>query len=242
MTFFHKILFALFVAVLPFACASVASAQASPAATPPPAAPPPAPAHDYKLHIVTMPPPPELAAPVRDSLSPSTLHISEVNDPYCDIWLRSSVPVADQIDKSAGIVFAEIPQGTLLGAIKFTPAATDYHNQQVQPGVYTLRYLLIPVDGNHQGKAPNRDFVVLVPAVLDLTPALMAPQDLLELSRKASSTGHPSVWSLVPPASNPPRNLPVLAHSEQGDLWVVYFAAPFTAAAAMGLVVAGHAP
>jgi len=153
------------------------------------------------------------------------------------------MPVAEQPDRSDGVMFGEIAQGTLVGAIKFTPAVNDYHNQQVQPGVYTLRYLLLPVDGNHQGKAPGRDFVVLVPAALDTSSDAIAPKDLLDLSRKASSTDHAAVLSLVAPPSNPVlRALPSLVHSDQGDLWVMYFAAPFAAAAAMGIVVAGHGP
>lgn len=190
-----------------------------------------------------MPPPPELQPPVRDAMSSAALHISEDTDPYCDIWLRAQIPVADRPDKSVGVMFGELEQGALLGVIKFTPTVSDYHNQQVQPGVYTLRYMLLPIDGDHQGKASGRDFVVLVPAALDTSTDLIPIADLLDLSRKASSTAHPSVWSLaVPPTNPPPTNLPLLSHADQGDLWVLYFAAPYTSVSAIGLVVFGHAP
>jgi hypothetical protein len=206
--------------------------------------PPTPPAHHYKLLVVSMPPPQELAEPVGDAMLSTALHVSEANDPYCDIWLRASIPVADNPDKTAGVMFGEIAPGTLIGAVKFTPTVADYHNQQVQAGVYTLRYMLLPIDGNHQGRAPGRDFVVLVPAALDVATGPIAVANLMEMSRKASTTEHPSVWSLVPPPSNSPplRDLPTLIHSDQGDLWIVYFSAPFTSAAAIGFVISGHGP
>lgn len=206
--------------------------------------PPTPPTHHYKLHVVSMPPPEELSPPVRDAMLSTALHVSEANDPYCDIWLRASIPVADKPNKAAGVMFGEVAQSTLVGAIKFTSTVTDYHNQQVQAGVYTLRYMLLPVDGNHQGKAPGRDFVLLVPAALDVANGPIAPANLMEMSRKASTAEHPSVWSLVPPPGNSPplRDLPALLHSDLGDLWIVYFSAPFTSAGAIGLVVFGHGP
>ena len=52
------------------------------------------------------------------------------------------------------------------------------------------------MNGNHQGVAPQRDFLVLVPAALDKTADVIADFDaLMELSRKASGTPHPAVLS-----------------------------------------------
>ncbi len=110
----------------------------------------------------------------------------------------------------------------------------------MKPGVYTLRYMLQPVDGNHQGVSPYRDYLLAVPAALDSAPADLAVADLLKLSRKASGTGHPSVWSLVS-ADSAPATLPAIAHQDDGDLWIAYFQAPLAPPAKMGLVVVGHA-
>lgn len=235
MAWLTKTCSACFAASIALTTASFVAAQVTP---PTPAT------HHYELHTETMPPPQELPPPVRDAMSPVALHVSEANDPYCDIWLRAQIPIVAVPDKSTGVMFGEFAQGTFVGAIKFTPTVTDYHNQQVQAGVYTLRYMHLPVDGNHQGKAPGRDFVLLVPAALDPATGPISPGNLMELSRKASTTEHPSVWSMVPPPSNssPLRNLPALIHSDLGDLWIVYFAAPFTSAGAIGLVVSGHGP
>jgi len=100
--------------------------------------------------------------------------------------------------------------------------------------------MLQPVDGNHQGVSPYRDYFLTVPAALDSSPADVTATNLVNLSKKASGTGHPSVWSLVP-ADNAPATLPAIAHQEDGDLWVVYFQAPLAKPTKMGLVVVGKA-
>lgn len=198
-------------------------------------------AQSYKLDSSATPAPEELAASVRDALSGDALHVSGANGALCEIWLRKSVPAAASPDTSLGVNFGQIAQGALVGAIKFEAAATDYRGQPMKPGVYTLRYMLQPVDGNHQGVSPYRDYLLAVPASLDSSTADLAVADLLKLSRKAAGTGHPSVWSLVP-ADSAPATLPAIAHQDDGDLWIAYFRAPLATPAKMGLVVVGHAP
>ena len=84
----------------------------------------------------------------------------------------------------------------MLGVIRFDAQGQDRRGQTIKPGVYTLRYGLIPINGDHQGAAPQRDFLVLSPAAndkdLNSTPAFDA---LMDMSRKASGTPHPAVMS-----------------------------------------------
>jgi hypothetical protein len=200
----------------------------------------PARAQSYKLESSSTPPPQELNATIRDTLSADALHVSGSNGPLCDIWLRKSIPAAATPDTSLGVNFGTIPQGALVGAIKFDSAGADYRGQPIKPGVYTLRFMLQPVDGNHQGVSPYRDYFLTAPATLDTSAADVSTQDLVNLSKKASGTGHPSVWSLVP-ADNAPTTLPGVAHQSDGDLWVVYFQAPLATPTKMGLVVVGKA-
>jgi hypothetical protein len=197
----------------------------------------------YKIAPATIPPPQELPAPVRDAISPNALSVTDAKGAYCEIWLRKSVPVAATLDKSIGVIFGQIKPGTLVGAIKFESRVEDYRRQPIQPGVYSLRYMLQPVDGNHQGVSPDRDFLLLVPASLDPTPADLPTDTLLDLSRKAAGTGHPSVWNLVPPPDNPPPpNLPAMIYQSDGDLWILYLKAPLDTPVVVGLVLVGHAP
>jgi hypothetical protein len=118
-------------------------------------------------------------------------------DIACEIWLRKSVPAQLRKDLP-NVLYPELAESTLLGVISFPHPATDYRGQAVKPGAYTLRYELIPEDGNHLGVAPNRDFVLLIPVASDPDPnATFKFDELVNLSRKATGTRHPGPLSLV---------------------------------------------
>jgi hypothetical protein len=83
--------------------------------------------------------------------------------------------------------------------------------------VYTLRYGIMPVNGDHQGAAPQRDFLLLTPAAADQdlssTPNFDA---LVAMSRKASGTPHPAVLSFWKADTDAP------GFTKQGDAdWVL---------------------
>lgn len=74
---------------------------------------------------------------------------------------------------------------------------SDFRGQSIAAGIYTLRYELLPQDGNHMGVAPNPDFLLASPAADDSRPEqLYVPRKLVALSAKATSTGHPAVIAL----------------------------------------------
>jgi hypothetical protein len=115
----------------------------------------------------------------------------------CEIWLRKNVPEQAKKDTS-GALYSQLAESTLVGVISFSQATTDYRGQAIKVGTYTLRYELMPNDGNHLGVAPNRDFLLLVPAASDADPdAAFKFDELLNLSRKATGTRHPGPLSLV---------------------------------------------
>jgi hypothetical protein len=114
-----------------------------------------------------------------------------------DIWFRKAVPIQAKKD-TANVLYPELGESTLVGIISFPRAAADYRGQPIKPGVYTLRYELLPEDGNHLGVAPNRDFVLLVPTAFDADPnAAFKFDELVNLSRKATATRHPAPLSLA---------------------------------------------
>lgn len=195
----------------------------------------------YKLASSTAAPPSDLPAALQGAISSNAIEVSGASGPYCEIWLAKSVPTAPTPDTSLGVNFGQIPQGALIAVVKFDIQGADYRNQPIKPGVYTLRFGLQPVNGDHQGVSPYRDFLLAAPASADTSTAPVAPDALYNLSRKASGTGHPSVWSLVP-ADEAPATLPAIAHQqEESDQWVVFFQAPLATPVKMGLVVVGHA-
>lgn len=206
----------------------------------------PAAAQGYKVEKVTVPPPGDLAAAVRDTLSGDAFRVSGPSSVLCEVWLRKSVPVLATPLRDSGITFGQIAEGTLVGAVRFPSQAQDFHQQSIQPGVYTLRYALIPVDGNHAGVAQQRDFILAGPAASDPDPATLTREQTLDLSRTASGSNHPSVWSLTLVIEPAPAIFPVLVHKQGDDeLWLLEFqltpaanAKPIPAA----LVIVGHSP
>lgn len=114
-----------------------------------------------------------------------------------DVWLRTSIPSAKQ--KDANAVYPQIGRGTFVGVIKFQRATKDFRGQPIKPGVYTMRYEMLPSDGNHMGVAAQPDFVLLTPVAADPGPdAVPSFDELVTLSAKASGTAHPASFSMVP--------------------------------------------
>jgi hypothetical protein len=139
-------------------------------------------------------PPPEIAAPILATLNKAGTRIA-ADKAYVEIWLRSTMPSGPNTGESS-VTLPTIPPGSLLGVLRFPAKGSDRRGQTIAPGVYTLRYGNYPVNGNHQGVAPQRDFLVLVPAALDKSAEAVTDFDaLMELSRKASGTPHPAVLS-----------------------------------------------
>ncbi len=115
----------------------------------------------------------------------------------CELWFRAAVPIQAGKTAEPDVVYAGLEESTLIGVIVFPQPTTDYRGQAIKPGAYTLRYALYPVDGNHMGIAPNRDFLLLIPAELDPeVAARYAFEDLVKLSAKAAGTNHPAGLSL----------------------------------------------
>ena len=141
-------------------------------------------------------PPAEVSAPILATLNKAGVKIVADNgSTYAELWLRSTMPSGPNTGESS-VTLPTIPPGALLGVMRFSAKGSDRRGQNIAPGVYTLRYGNYPVNGNHQGAAPQRDFLLLVPAALDKNADAMADFDaLLELSRKASGTPHPAVLS-----------------------------------------------
>ncbi|HKV27773.1 MAG TPA: hypothetical protein VJN90_05830 [Candidatus Acidoferrales bacterium] len=199
-------------------------------------------AQDYKAAAGSVPVPPEISAPVRALLSPASISVTGPSGPLCELWLRAGIPAAAQPATALGVVYGQLVDGSIVGAIHFDAAVKDFRSQTIQPGTYILRYALQPVDGNHQGVSSYRDFLLLTPAAADTAAANLADNDLYALSRKASAAGHPSVWSLVP-IDSAPTLLPGVAHDTSDDFWVLYVKAAIgPSPATLGLVIVGHAP
>ena len=182
-----------------------------------------------------------VAEGVKKVLEPKGYRVSlDDGSVVCEIWLRNKIPAQPKKD-SPGALYSQLAESALVGVISFPQATTDYRGQNIPKGAYTLRYELIPNDGNHLGVAPNRDFVLLVPAASDDNPdATFKFDELVSLSRKATGTKHPAPLSLVQPESG----TAAAVSNDDEDHWI--FSAAIRLASgedlAIALIVKGTAP
>lgn len=156
--------------------------------------------------------------PLRQALAPKGQRVV-LDDASiaCEIWLRKDVPSQPKKEVE-GALYTELAESTLVGVLHFPQASTDYRGQAIPSGFYTLRYELLPSDGNHLGAAPNRDFLLLIPAASDPDPkASFGFQELVNLSRKATGTKHPGPLNLIQPESKATE--PAVTKDDQ-DHWI----------------------
>jgi hypothetical protein len=161
-------------------------------------------------------PPPEVASAIAQALEKTGFAITHNGARYCEIWLRANLP-SPVSSNEQNVSLPNIPPGAVIGVIRFDGQGSDRRGQMLRPGVYILRYGLMPLNDAHQGAAPQRDFLVLTQAADDRDLGAIPKFDgLVALGRKASLTPHPAVLSLWKAATDAP------GFSQQGDTdWVL---------------------
>jgi hypothetical protein len=136
--------------------------------------------------------------------SPGINIVSQSGKPWCGLWFRKELPKTSE-SAGANAKYPDLHTGLMVGILRFPSESTDYRGQVIKAGTYTLRYALIPQDGNHMGASPIRDFLLLTPSAEDASSpdAEIAFDDLMKMSRKATGTNHPGVIVLgFPPESS----------------------------------------
>lgn len=189
--------------------------------------------------------PKELAAGIGMLLADEALLVQAENGTtVATIWLRKTLPskaAPEQV--KTGLTYRELQQSTLVGAVHFGQAWTDYRNQRIAAGVYTLRFGMQPENGDHQGTSPYNEFCLLCPAAKDTKPASMDVKDLHELSSLSPGGTHPGIMLLFPNSKPVPG---AKIASKPNAIQVLYVtmnveAAGQKTALGFGFVVAGHA-
>jgi hypothetical protein len=174
---------------------------------------------------------------VRKGLDSKGLRLmDDKGKPICEIWFAKSIPTATA--EVSGANFGKIAEGAFVGVISFPSDAVDFRGQGLKPGFYTLRYGLILQDGNHLGVSETRDFLLASPAAEDKDPAAqLKTEDLFKVSRIATGTGHPSVWSLVQVSSN--EGLPKVVKNDHEHVILETKIPTKSGELAIGLIVVG---
>jgi hypothetical protein len=183
-------------------------------------------------------PPKEVAEPVRALLDSKAMTVTDAKGKaLLTVWPRKSLPA-----KAGDLGYAGLEETAVLGAVKFSAVWKDYRQQNIKPGVYTLRLGMQPMDGDHMGTAPYNEFALLTPAANDTTPDLLDPKDLQEQSKASTVRKHPGIILLFP---NPkPGDKPAVEGKPQ-EHWVLSYKQPVKtggkdAAVGVSLVVVGH--
>jgi hypothetical protein len=195
-------------------------------------------------------PPASLAPDVLGALSAQSIRIQDgQGKDFAEIWLRQSTSCSENPSGPKGAVqFPFLADGELLGVLQFAVEGHDYRDQTIAKGVYTMRYGLQPVNGDHLGVSPYRDYVLLLPAAKDKVLSPPARKQLEEQSAESAGTSHPAAFLLLlaPQGAKPE---PVAIHDSGKNTWSVVLPVRFQVKARsepvvypVQLVVVGVAP
>ena len=149
--------------------------------------------------------------------------------PYIDLWLTSCATTV-RPKGELGLNFSQFGEGSLLGVVRYHRRIEDFRGQPCAPGFYTCRYAIQPEDGDHQGTSNSRDFLALVNAKVDTTPEAKSAKDLVKLSTKVITSGHPAILYLAE-FSEKGEELPRLVEDENAELWLFECVVPICPAA-----------
>lgn len=184
----------------------------------------------YKVETAGAPAAGQLPQPLQDALGAQGAKV--VNDQgatLLEAWFAKTVATNSSASPSSDYLYPSLTDGEFVGVLHFSSAGADFRGQAIKPGFYTLRYGLIPQDGNHMGVNPTRDVLVLCPVAADTNlSANLKFDDLVKLSRQAAGTPHPaflvgapvngSAFPAVAKDDQDHWNLQVKLHGSSGDL------------------------
>ena len=142
--------------------------------------------------------PPELAPPVAAALSSDVVTVT-TGTTKLEFWWVKTLPLREGAKGAPS--WSDVPDGSLVGALRLGADWSDIRGFTVRPGVYTLRFALQPQNGDHLGISPNREFLLPAPAADDLTPNPIGYDGAVALARKTSRRAHPGSISIDPPTS-----------------------------------------
>ena len=173
-----------------------------------------------------------LAKPVAKTLAPVGIRVlDEKGEPYVDLWLRKHVDL--QKDPGGlGIDYGFLQEGSLLGAVRFHKKTKDFRRTRFDAGVYTMRKVTQPEDGDHLGVSESRDFVLLCGAKEDVQPAPLAAKDIVKFSQNVNGSKHPTIYYLVKLFDPPKSKKPTMVEDQDLEYWVLDVTVPGAMASA----------
>lgn len=185
-----------------------------------------------------------LSSEIASKLEPSGVKVVRgTNRTVCTIWLCKEIETKADAVLGGGIQYP-FQHGQLIGVIHYPRKGSDFRDQEIAAGTYTMRYGLQPVDGAHVGTFPTRDFLLLSKVEDDQSAAPVEIANLNERSANAAETNHPAILALLK-LPEKTESYPAIAQNEANDWWIVRLEAQTkvggqTAKLPLDIVVAGH--
>ncbi len=140
--------------------------------------------------------------------------VSDSGATLLELWPAKTVPASASPASSSDVLYGAISEGVFLGIVHYPAQSADFRGQPIKPGYYTLRYALIPQDGNHMGVFATRDVVHLCPAASDTS--LDKPlgfADMVKMGAAVSGTPHPAFLVMAPVSGS---TFPAVVKDDQG--------------------------
>ena len=162
----------------------------------------------------SLPPPDAIAEPLRKLLFNESADIRR-GESLIRFWGVRSLPVTGNTAE-----WSNVAPGTLIGAMQLEAPLPDIRGVPIAAGIYTLRYVLQPQDGDHMGVSAHRQFLVVAPAAEDRTADPLAHERAVELGKKTQGRSHPAVLSIAPPVVTGPAG-PRVIKTDDGHTAVV---------------------
>lgn len=201
----------------------------------------------YSIKVADTAPPKELDLSIQKLLGKQAIQLYDAGGKMlAEYWFRAEIPAeatAEQLKN--GLTYREVPETTLLGAVRFEQDARDYRKQKVKAGLYTLRLAYQPMDGDHAGSSDSQEFLVVIGAKADKRPSALDSKMMIKASADSIGTGHPAVFMLFPnskPAAKPELAAKPKSHYVVNTQGAVIVGGKKTGTAlGISLTVVGHA-
>lgn len=183
------------------------------------------------------PVPRELAAPVATAIAPGGVKVAVGGNTLTFWWVNRLLPSAKATAGKPPASWADVDEGSLVGAVKVERDFRDVRGRVIRAGTYTLRYGLQPKTSDHLGVSPHRDFLLLSPIAFDKDPEPRGHDGTIELSKETIGGSHPAVLSIDPPsATAAPLSIATTALGHKG---IVFEVPTATGTFRFGLVLIG---
>lgn len=175
----------------------------------------------YKIERLNEPAPATVAGAVTAALEKTGYKILDsAGSPFIKLWLRKDVPASTRPAGPKGAIqFPFLAEGELLGVLEFSAEGRDNRDQPITKGAYIVRYGLQPVNGDHLGVSPFRDYALLLPASKDKDLKPLPRKALEAESAEAAGSSHPAVFLLQAPAASAAESAPKMVQDAEKSVW-----------------------